>query len=308
MLPALGALAPVHPPAAAYLFDRDCLVLLGTCVVPLGAPPSGTPVAVQVTVEYAEAGTINIEVPYGSIEVIPLRPEQRASLRVKPSAGFRIGTDEPGKPVQTKPGEEIKGGLIGLIIDARGRPLVLPSAPQERISRLLAWGQALRAYAAQEDFSLTPETSAAPPGPQAMAPLPPAEPLAGGSRFNTNRLRTGMLNEGSIGRAPSGMLPTLPGDLPGPVPDPGLLPPTATMAPEQTPTLGGNYRTPTGPLDSSRPGTRPLESTPRPPTTPLDSSGLPRRRGNTGKLNLPTVGEARKGTGPLDWQKPEDES
>jgi hypothetical protein len=173
LMPALGALAPVHPGAAAYLFDRDCLVLLGTCVVPLGGPhtpatavaapaPDGakggaSPVAVEVTVEYAEAGSITIEVPYGSIEVIPLRPEQRASLRVKPSGAFRVGSDEPGKQVQTKPGEEIKGGLIGLIIDARGRPLVLPEDGPTRIAKLLEWGQALRAYAPRENFDLLPQ-------------------------------------------------------------------------------------------------------------------------------------------------------
>lgn len=155
MLPALGAFAPVHPAAAAYVFERDCLLVLGTCVVPLGPPPSGTgpAVAVHVTVEYADAGHFEIEVPYGNIEVIPLRPEQRASLKVKPGSGFHIGGD-PGKQVQTKPGEETKGGLIGLIIDARGRPLLLPSDPAARIARLRSWNEAMRAYPAHETFDL----------------------------------------------------------------------------------------------------------------------------------------------------------
>lgn len=156
MLPALGALAPVHPAAASYVFERDSLLLLGTCLVPLGPPPpgTGTAVAVHVTVEYADAGHFDIEVPYGNIEVIPLRPEQRASLKVKPGNGFRIGGGEPGKQVQTKPGEEIKGGLIGLIVDARGRPLLLPSDPAARISRLRSWNEAMRSYPAHETFDL----------------------------------------------------------------------------------------------------------------------------------------------------------
>ncbi|MDQ2808105.1 MAG: glutamate mutase L [Chloroflexota bacterium] len=303
MLPALGALAPVHPAAAAYLFDRDCLLLLGTCVVPLGPPPEGTPIAVEVTVEYAEAGTITIEVPYGNIEVIPLRPEQRASLRVKPGPTFHIGSDEPGKPVQTKPGEEIKGGLIGLIIDARGRPLVLPSDPATRAARLLTWGQALRAYTAQEDFSLTPEPTAPPPGPVPAAPVEPApltgEPGSFQTRFGrtTGRFATGMLDtspaptspptpplkgEGSMIQTPP--LPSGEGvggwgpaaNLPSPVPDPGLLPPVRSVD--------------SAPVVIAPPAAGPATL---PPV---------RRTGNTGKLNLPS-----KGTAPLEFPKREDD-
>ncbi len=186
LLSAIGALAPVAPGAAAYVFDRDCLLWLGTCIVPLGAPSSaarrngkkadtapattasGEPLAVEVTVEYAGgAGNLKIEVPYGGIEVIPLRPEQRASLTVRPGPGFRIGTGEPGKMVQTGAGEEVKGGLIGLIVDARGRPLTLPTDEGARIERLLTWGRALRAIGTRETF-----TTAAPGEAPAEAPVP----------------------------------------------------------------------------------------------------------------------------------------
>ncbi|HET7079235.1 MAG TPA: glutamate mutase L [Chloroflexia bacterium] len=326
MMPALGALAPVHPAAAAYLFDRDCLVLLGTCVVPLGTPgggllapappkngrraarpaaptdgaapalaPAGSrgPIAVEVTVDYAEAGSITIEVPYGSIEVIPLRPEQRASLRVKPAAGFRIGTDEPGKQVQTKPGEEIKGGLIGLIIDARGRPLTLPSDPQARIAKLLEWGQAIRAYSGRESFSLLPEPVVAPPIPAAEAEAP-VGPGGFVSRFGpaAGRISFGEPLGGEVGAA---LAPP-----PEPEQPQGLEP--APAPPAQEPRLG------TGPL--ARPGTGPL--TPpgaRPGTGPL-GEGAPRRTGSTGKLNLPSRGggsSGRTGTAPLQWPKDKEE-
>jgi hypothetical protein len=173
LLPAIGALAPIAPGAAAYVFDRDCLLWLGTCIVPLGMPSgaaresrrngkgttaattaNGAPLAVEVTVEYAGgAGNLKIEVPYGGIEVIPLRPEQRASLTVRPGPGFRIGAGEPGKLVQTSPGEEVKGGLIGLIVDARGRPLRVADEETPRIVQLLEWGRALRAYGSREGFA-----------------------------------------------------------------------------------------------------------------------------------------------------------
>src|SRR5205823_2843701 len=145
----------------------------------------GAPLAVEVTVEYAGgAGNLKIEVPYGSIEVIPLRPEQRASLTVRPGPGFRIGAGETGKLVQTSPGEEVKGGLIGLIVDARGRPLRLPADDAARRAQLLAWGQALRAYASRETFGLEPGAEAMP------VPEAPAEPVRA---FRTGRLLTGTL-------------------------------------------------------------------------------------------------------------------
>jgi hypothetical protein len=232
-------------------------------------------------------------VPYGSIEVIPLRPEQRASLRVKPAAGFRIGTDEPGKQVQTKPGEEIKGGLIGLIIDARGRPLTLPSDPQARIAKLLEWGQAIRAYSGRESFSLLPEPVVAPPVPAAEAEAP-VGPGGFVSRFGpaAGRISFGEPLGGEVGAA---LAPPSEPEQPQ-----GLEP--APAPPAQELRLG------TGPL--ARPGTGPL--TPpgaRPGTGPL-GEGAPRRTGSTGKLNLPSRGggsSGRTGTAPLQWPKDKEE-
>src|SRR5271163_1044196 len=41
MMPHLGVLAQVHPQAAIEVFERDCLVYLGTCVAPKGAGKPG---------------------------------------------------------------------------------------------------------------------------------------------------------------------------------------------------------------------------------------------------------------------------
>jgi hypothetical protein len=42
----------------------------------------------------------------------------------------------------------VLGGVVGLIVDARGRrPFVLPSQPAERMARLRAWNEALALYA-----------------------------------------------------------------------------------------------------------------------------------------------------------------
>ena len=159
LVPALGNLAQHHLAAASYIFDRDCLQWLGTAIIARGTPPEGrkgptgdTPTAVTVTVERQKGEAETVEVPYGSITVIPLRPDQRASLTVKPGPGFRVGSGEPGKALKTEPGQEVKGGLVGLIIDARGRPLVLPADRNMARSAIQRWWSALDAVPVGETF------------------------------------------------------------------------------------------------------------------------------------------------------------
>ncbi|MDQ3927928.1 MAG: glutamate mutase L [Chloroflexota bacterium] len=158
LIPAVGNLARHQPAAAAYIFDRDCLVWLGTAIVVHnawrqegnGKTPAATPgstVAVNVTVERQQGGTENVEVPYGTIRIVPLRPGQRAALTVKPGAGFRVGSGEPGKALKTQPGQEVKGGLVGLVIDARGRPLDLPEDGTVRRTLIRSWLTAMDAIA-----------------------------------------------------------------------------------------------------------------------------------------------------------------
>jgi hypothetical protein len=78
----------------------------------------------------------------GSIEVIPLRLNEQALLTLYPAPTVDVGLG-PGE--RARAAEEIDGGLVGLIIDARGRPLVLPVDKAERHARLLQWSQAIGA-------------------------------------------------------------------------------------------------------------------------------------------------------------------
>ncbi len=41
---------------------------------------------------------------------------------------------------------DVEGGVVGVIMDARGRPLVLPEDAKERRRRLLRWFSTLDAY------------------------------------------------------------------------------------------------------------------------------------------------------------------
>ena len=89
--------------------------------------------------KYQNGGDLEVEVAAGSLEVLPLPPGQKATLELKPRrSNIDVGRGGPGKggrPI------EVQGGLVGLVVDARGRPLVasLPSVAEKRRERVQQW-------------------------------------------------------------------------------------------------------------------------------------------------------------------------
>lgn len=138
----LGAVATVAPVAAVQVNENDAVMhRLGTCVVPFGDLPQGQ-VAIRVGVEYSNGRQVTAEVMSGSIEIIPLKLNEQALLTLYPASTVDVGLG-PGE--RARAAEEIDGGLVGLIIDARGRPLPFSSNENERQARLLQWMQVMGA-------------------------------------------------------------------------------------------------------------------------------------------------------------------
>ena len=141
MAPQLGVLSTVHEAAAAEVFERDCLIRLGAVLAPIGSAKQGQ---ACVTVELTAPGQapVSRKVAFGDLILLPLPSEGTVQLTATPERGFDLGLGK-GKPLQS----EVKGGTVGLIVDARGRrPFVLPAGRDERISRLRAWNKAVDAY------------------------------------------------------------------------------------------------------------------------------------------------------------------
>jgi uncharacterized protein (TIGR01319 family) len=137
MMPQLGVLSTVVPEAAEQVFDRDCLIRLGTAVAPVGTARPGEPVA---TVSISGGGlNVNEErLSFGELQVWPLPPGAAAEVSLRPQRGFDVGEGR-GRPVT----RTVSGGVVGLILDGRGRPLDLAASPEERIAQLQRWLQAL---------------------------------------------------------------------------------------------------------------------------------------------------------------------
>ena len=116
----LGAMATVAPIAAVQVNENDAVThRLGTCVIPFGQLPEGE-VALRVEIDYTSGRHLEVDVLSGDIEVIPLQTNEQAYLSLFPAPTVDVGLG-PGE--RAKAAEEIDGGLVGLIIDARGRPL-----------------------------------------------------------------------------------------------------------------------------------------------------------------------------------------
>ncbi len=140
MMPQLGVLAQVHPKAALEVFHKDCLIRLGTCIAPVGTAKEGD-ACVEVTLEMPDGKTETRSVRFGEMAMMPLDVDQKAKATIHPTRKFDAGSGR-GKEIHT----EIRGGVAGVIIDARGRPLILPDDRTERVRRLTEWNQALGVY------------------------------------------------------------------------------------------------------------------------------------------------------------------
>jgi hypothetical protein len=132
--PAVGAMAMVNPLAAAQVMERDVILNLGTVVAPLGTAKDGD-VALNVKVEHDDGRSLQVEVPYGSLEILPLPKGETASLELRPTRRFDVGLGTRGKAATT----QVRGGAVGIIIDARGRPLSLADDLAERQQNTQRW-------------------------------------------------------------------------------------------------------------------------------------------------------------------------
>ncbi|MGH2351150.1 MAG: glutamate mutase L, partial [Chloroflexota bacterium] len=154
-LPLLGRLGlDAGPGALGAALERDGLLNLGLCIAPVGAGKEGEP-AIKVEVVYSSRSPVTVEVPVGAIEVVPLPIGERASLKLWPAREFDVGL---GPGAAATPRAEVEGGAVGIIVDARGRPLTLPESAEKRQAKLLQWLQATGAYP-QFSFVHTPPTT-----------------------------------------------------------------------------------------------------------------------------------------------------
>jgi uncharacterized protein (TIGR01319 family) len=140
MMPQLGVLAQVNAEAATQVFERDCLIHLGTCIAPVGVGKEGDN-CLSIEIQYADKPSIAEEIPFGELRLYPLGLSEKASVKLHPSRRFDLGIGH-GTLVEA----EVVGGVVGLVIDTRGRPLEIPTDSAQRVAQLTKWQEALDTY------------------------------------------------------------------------------------------------------------------------------------------------------------------
>lgn len=162
VLARLNPLMRLSPEACMSLLRSDALLNLGACLSLSGKAKQGETIG-EVSVHRSPgdgAGTSDkqesYEIRFGTITIIRLSARHQASLRVATGRRFSFGIDpdynswtvgsaETG--LQTPDG--IAGGVLGLVIDARGRPIELAHDKTRRQALMSDWLRSLDAYDAE---------------------------------------------------------------------------------------------------------------------------------------------------------------
>ncbi len=143
MMPQLGVLSTVHEKAAVEVFEKDCLIQLGSCVAPVGKFKDGQ---VMLTYEINLPNeNVTGEILAGEMKLIPVEYVGCSAI-FKPGNGLDLGNGK-NESIQTK----IYGGVVGILLDGRGRqPFSIPADMHTRVGKLAEWSEATNEYPQEE--------------------------------------------------------------------------------------------------------------------------------------------------------------
>jgi uncharacterized protein (TIGR01319 family) len=139
MMPHLGVLSTIHPKAAIEIFEKDCLIKLGTCITLKGEIIENERVG-KVCYKTPAGKDVEIEVFGGSIIKIPCK-DSTIKLKIELEKEVSV-LDGFRKDFETV----LEGGEVGIIIDARGRPIEFPQESEVRIKKISEWNNSLQTY------------------------------------------------------------------------------------------------------------------------------------------------------------------
>ncbi len=141
MMPHLGVLSAHLYDAAREVFERDCIVRIGTAVCPVGTGRAGEPCVTL------RGSGIEVSVPFGEIRVVPFTDAMGNEITVEPARAFDVGAGK-GKAVTVRKFDLTRGnrdqttnlieGTVGIVVDARGRPYHVELGTPGRVEAMRA--------------------------------------------------------------------------------------------------------------------------------------------------------------------------
>jgi hypothetical protein len=133
LLPLLGVAAVRNNYLPVQVIDSGAFIGLGTVVSVIASANYGEQI-IRVKMTYSDGTDARVDVKFGGLEVLPLPSGQTARLTLQPlqRADIGMGAGRGGSITVT-------GGAMGVVIDARGRPLQFPSDPVRRRELIKKW-------------------------------------------------------------------------------------------------------------------------------------------------------------------------
>jgi hypothetical protein len=137
LLPLLGVAASRSHYLPVQVIESGAFIGLGTVISVVAAGSYGDQV-LRARLSYADGTEARAEVKFGGLEILPLPNGQTARLSLQPfhRADAGLGSGKSGTVTVT-------GGALGVVIDARGRPLQIPSDPVRRRELMKRWSYAV---------------------------------------------------------------------------------------------------------------------------------------------------------------------
>ncbi len=135
LLPALGAAASRNPLLPVQVIESGAFLRLATVVAPVVSARLGTPV-LDVRLVDQSGNETRLNVKQGALEMLPLTPGHSGRLFVRPLHHADIGFGPGRAPAQGIP---VSGAVLGVVIDARGRPLRFPADHVRRREIIKKW-------------------------------------------------------------------------------------------------------------------------------------------------------------------------
>lgn len=137
MMPQLGVLSSIHEQAAIEVFNKDCLVRLGTCISALGNDIEEGETILKYKLQI-DTDIIEGNLKYGELILLKY-PYKRIKINIITQNNFLLNNENEFEGY-------VNGGEVGILLDGRGRPFDLSMDTNNRKDLIKKWSEETNEY------------------------------------------------------------------------------------------------------------------------------------------------------------------
>jgi hypothetical protein len=137
MMPQLGVLSSIHEQAAIEVFNKDCLIKLGTCISALGNDSEEGETILKYKLQI-DTDIIEGNLKYGELILLKY-PYKRIKINIITQNNFLLNNENEFEGY-------VNGGEVGILLDGRGRPFDLSMDTNNRKDLIKKWSEETNEY------------------------------------------------------------------------------------------------------------------------------------------------------------------